>query len=82
MNGTNKAIVGIVYGIALFFGILALALSILEALDSGAASILLLAPHEGEMTLDLGTVAGLDGIMGYYSDFVGLFGDSSILACA
>ena len=80
MNGTNKAIVGIVYGIALFFGILALALSILEALDSGAASILLLAPHEGEMTLDLGTVAGLDGIMGYYSDFVGLFGDSSILA--
>lgn len=80
MNGTNKAIVGIVYGIALFFGILALALSILEALDSGAASILLLAPHKGEMTLDLGTVAGLDGIMGYYSDFVGLFGDSSILA--
>ena len=80
MNGTNKAIVGVVYGIALLFGILALVLSIPKTLDDGAVAILLFAPHGGEMGLDLGEVAGLDGIIGYYSDFVGLFGDSAVIA--
>lgn len=80
MNGTNKAIVGVVYGIALLFGLLALLFSILETLDDGSVAIMLFAPHGGEVGLDLGTVAGLDTVIEYYSDFIGLFGDSTMIS--
>lgn len=82
MNGTNKAIVGVVFGIALAYSMLCLLLTVSEILDTGAVSLFLFAPHEGDMGFDLSEIGGLDEVVGLYGDFVALFGDSEYVSLA
>ena len=53
MNGTNKATVGVVFGIALLFAALSLVLTLMGIMDDGTLSLYLFAPHGGELGFDL-----------------------------
>lgn len=82
MNGTNKAIVGVVFGIALVFAVLSLILTVQGVLDDGTVSLYLFAPHGGELGIDLSEVAGIGSVVGLYADFVALFGGSEMVSLA
>lgn len=75
MNGTNKAIVGVVFGIALVYAVLSLLLTIMGIMDDGTLTLYLFAPHEGEMGIDLGQVPGVEYIVTLYGDIVSYIGD-------
>ncbi|MBQ8179228.1 MAG: hypothetical protein IJ026_02120 [Candidatus Methanomethylophilaceae archaeon] len=57
MNGMNRTIVGVVYGIALTYAVLCLVMSLIWLFDTGAASLVLFLPVEG-FGFDLGTPTG------------------------
>lgn len=78
MNGINKATVGVVFGIALLYGAASLVLSVSGTMDTGSATLRLLAPHDGEMYYDLSD--GLGGVVDAYRDFIELFGDGDTIA--
>ncbi len=79
MNGTNKAIVGVVFGIALVYAVLSLVLTVMGIMDDGTLSLYLFAPHEGELGIDLGEVPGIEYLVSLYGDFVGLIGDEQMI---
>lgn len=79
MNGTNKAAIGVVFGIALLYSALCLVATVLGMLD-GTVSLSLFAPHEGGLWVDLSDVAVLEHIAGAYSGFVGLFGEEGMVS--
>lgn len=68
MNGMNKAIVGIVFGIALVYAALSLMLTADNLLETGTVSMFLFLPHGGEMGIDLGDV--LSPLTGLYDSFL------------
>ncbi len=80
MNGTNKATVGVVFGIALLFAALSLVLTLMGIMKDGTLSLYLFAPLGEEMGIDLADVPGLEYIVSLYADFVALFGDDMIQA--
>jgi len=82
MNGTNKAIVGVVFGIALLFAALTFVCTAMSVLDGGAATIVLFAPHGGEIGIDLADVSGIEDVIGLYADFLGIFGDDKTITLA
>ncbi len=53
MNGTNKATVGVVFGIALVYAALCFMLTLKGMFDNGTISLFLFAPHEGVLGYDL-----------------------------
>lgn len=68
MNGTNKAIVGVVFGIALIYTVLSLALTAMHLIDTGEVSMFLFAPVNGELGIDLGEY--ISPLTGAYDSFV------------
>ncbi len=70
MNGTNKATVGVVFGIALVYAALSLVLTLMGIFDDGTVSLYLFAPHGGELGIDLAEVAGISYIVDAYVEFV------------
>lgn len=77
MNSTNKAIVGVVFGVTLLFAVVSFGLSIVKSMDNGVATICILNPF-GDLCTDLSTVAGVSAITNVYVDFLKLFGGSAI----
>lgn len=73
MNGMNKAIVGIVFGIALIYSALSLGLTVMELLENGTVSMFLFMPHGGELGIDLGEYIGF--LTGLYDDFLTTISD-------
>lgn len=82
MNGTNKAAVGVVFGIALAYAAISLVLTLKGIMDGGPVSIILLAPLEEGFGYDLGQVGGLSRIVELYADFVALFGADRMVSVA
>ena len=72
MNGMNKAIVGVVFGIALIYSALSLMLTVQNLMDTGVVSMFLFLPHGGELGIDLGESAGF--FTNLYDSFVSLIG--------
>ena len=72
MNGMNKAIVGVVFGIALIYSALSLLLTVQNLMDTGVVSMFLFMPHGGELGIDLGEFAG--AFTNLYDSFVSLVG--------
>ncbi len=77
MKGMNKAIVGVVLGIALVYGVLCMMLSAQHVLDAGEVSLFLFLPRGDEMGIDLAEHIGpltdlyasfIDEIVGYVTD--------------
>ena len=68
MNGMNKAIVGVVFGIALIYSALSLMLTAQNLIETGTVSMFLLLPHGGELGLDLGEYIGM--VTGLYDDLL------------
>ncbi len=72
MNGMNKAIVGIVLGIALVYSIGSFVLTAIEIWNTGDITIVMFMPHlkDGAFDLDyrLGELSGI--ALGYYDRFV------------
>ncbi len=58
MNGMNKAIVGVVFGIALICATLSLVLTIENLMKTGVVSMFFFLPHRGELGIDLGEYIG------------------------
>ncbi|MDO5861330.1 MAG: hypothetical protein Q4Q58_00760, partial [Thermoplasmata archaeon] len=86
MNGTNKAIVGIVFGIALAYSVLSLAPTLLGILDDGIVSLYLFAPHGEELWYDLSAGEHSAQLVDAYCrmiDFIcGYLGDSEYVKLA
>ena len=72
MNGMNKTIVGVVFGIALIYAALSLMLTVLHLMDTGVVSMFLFLPHGEELGLDLGGYLGF--LTGPYDSFLSLVG--------
>lgn len=72
MNGTNKAIVGVVFGIALIYTVLSLALTAMHLIDTGEVSMFLFAPFGGELGVNLGDY--ISPLTGAYDSFLGAIG--------
>ena len=72
MKGMNKAIVGIVFGIALIYAALSLMLTVLNLMDTGTVSMFLFLPHGGELGVDLGDYLGF--LVEPYDSFLSLVG--------
>ncbi len=72
MNGMNKAIVGIVFGIALIYSALSLMLTVQNLIDTGVVSVFLFMPHGGELGIDLGEYAGF--FTNLYDSFLSFIG--------
>ena len=68
MNGMNKAIVGVVFGIALIYSALSLMLTAQNLIETGTVSMFLFLPHGGELGLDLGEYIGM--VTGLYDDLL------------
>lgn len=72
MNGMNKAIVGVVFGIALIYSALSLVLTVQNLMETGVVSMYLFLPHGGELGLDLGEYIG--PLTDSYDSFLSLIG--------
>lgn len=72
MNGMNKAIVGVVFGIALIYTVLSLMLTAQNIMETGAVSMFLFLPHGEELGIDLGEYIG--PLTSAYDSFVQLVG--------
>lgn len=80
MNGMNKAILAVVFGIALVYSIGSFALTLMEIWNTGDISIVMFLPHfsDGAFDVDyrLGELSGL--ALGYYDRFVDFILDDLI----
>ena len=74
MNGTNKAIVGVVFGIALIYAALCFIMTAGQIMETGVVSLFLFLPHGGEMGIDLADYIG--PLTDLYGKFLGLITDS------
>ena len=81
MNGTNKAIVGIVFGIALLYAALSLVCTVLGMLDGSAWPVLFF-PHGEDLGIALADIPGIGALAGPINDFTGLFGDTKTVGVA
>ena len=81
MNGTNKAIVGIVFGIALLYAALSLVCTVLGMLD-GSAWPSLFFPHGEDLGIALADIPGIGALAGPINDFTELFGDTKTVGIA
>lgn len=68
MKGMNKAIVAIVFGIALIYGVLSLMLTVQHIMDVGEVSLFLFAPRGDELGLNLSEYIG--PVTDIYNDFI------------
>ena len=64
MNGINKATVGVVFGIALYYTAVSLVLTVSGTMDAGSATIRLLAPHGDVLYIDNGDL----GLLSVFDD--------------
>lgn len=67
MNGMNKTVVGVVFGIALIYSVLSLMVTVQELLDTGVFTIMLFAPNGDALGIDLSEYPAL----GSYTDAMG-----------
>lgn len=74
MKGMNKAIVGVVFGIALIYSALSLVLTVQNLMETGDVSMFLFLPHGGELGIDLGEYVGF--LTDAYDSFLSLVGVS------
>ena len=74
MKGMNKAIVGVVFGIALIYAALSLVLTVQNLMETGVVSMFLFFPHGEELGIDLGEYVGF--LTGAYDSFLSLIGVS------
>ena len=74
MKGMNKAIVGVVFGIALIYAALSLVLTVQNLMETGVVSMFLFLPHGEELGIDLGEYVGF--LTGAYDSFLSLIGVS------
>ncbi len=70
MNGTNKAAVGVVFGIALAYGALCFALTLMELLDGGPITLYLFTPLEDGYGFELSALPVISEITEYYAMLV------------
>ncbi len=77
MKGMNKAIVGVVFGIALIYAVLSLMLTAQHIIDAGEVSLFLFLPHGEELGIDLSDYIApvvdlyasfIDTVTGYVSE--------------
>lgn len=79
MNGINKATVGVVFGIALFYTAVSLVLTVSGTMDAGSATIRLLAPHGDVLYIDNGDLGLLSVFDDIYARLAELAGDSDLV---